>query len=238
MENGRLGIYRGGNRGGFILLVFIVGMALLVVMYAISTGSLNPFASFQGTAVDRYSDPNAMPWEESHLFTNELLDGYDMGGRRPPFRGQAKLKEGFRYVIELYKGEESRGQLKVVIDHRGEVSSEWSGEFSMGENQYKVRPGRRVRTDPRFNMFDGNIAPLKIYENEEGKDKSKLYFLATGVVQMEASGEEKSISGMAYLAGWISKKRSAEGKLYILSGSYKNAEIFEWGPVESEEPED
>jgi amino acid transporter len=67
------------KRSGFAgLLMLLLCVGILAFLYMMYTGSFNPFAAFQGTERDRYSDPNAYPWEEAHLFIFEALDGYDM----------------------------------------------------------------------------------------------------------------------------------------------------------------
>ncbi|MHC4644988.1 MAG: hypothetical protein ACYTBJ_05785 [Planctomycetota bacterium] len=222
---------RSGIVGLFLILV--LGIAAMVFLFSMYSGGLNPFAPWQGTAADRYSDANALPWEEAVLFINTRLDGYDMGGRRPPFRGQPKLKDGYGFKAEVYEGMKPRGEVEISITKDGDVKVTWAGEFEIGGKKYKAVVRPKYRDVESRNVFLGNVAPLKLYEDEKGINKRKLYFITVGAYYLEGPTVGDLVRGYdAYVTGWIDKRYKAEGKLWIKPFIDGKAAIWEWGPVE------
>lgn len=223
-------------RSGFggLFLILILGVAGMFLLFALYTGSLNPFSAWEGTEADRYSDPNAMPWEEGHLFIGQTLDGYGMGGRRPPFRAQPRVEEGLRYVTEVYDDEEPRGEVRLSIIKDGDARARWAGDFTIGSKHYTIASKQGNRMQTNMNLLEGNIAPLKIYEDENGRDRSRLYVITQGFFSLEESEKGESASGMAYFTAWINKDYTAEGCLWIPSFIDGKSARFDWGPVEPE----
>jgi len=226
---------RCGFVAGLFLLLFLVGMAIFVVV-AWHGGAFNPFAQFQGTGLDRYSDPNAQPWDEAHLFINEMLDGYDMGGRRPPFHCQPKLKDTIRYSSWVFDAKNNRyGKIQFDVLGLGDAQAEWSGEFDIANVHYELSEPRRRGMD-KANVFKGNIAPLKIYKDENGLDHSKLYVITGGTFEMKAAGQQELATGAAYITAWIDKDYIAQGNVSIPWFIDEKPLILEWGPVEPTAP--
>lgn len=228
-----------GGRRGFALLMLLIGVAILFLLYALQTGALNPFAAFQGTEADRYSDPEAYPWEEGHLFIDKTLDSYDVGGRRPPFPSQPGLTEPIRYTADVYGGNERRGRIKLIIRTDGDVSGSWTADFMKRSGVKELyETVRESKKGERVNIFNGNIAPLKIYKDQRGEDKSKLYFITMGSFLLRERMDGWTIGGTIYVTGWIDKDYNAAGELALLGykdGEPFEQEIFKWGPVEPAE---
>ena len=68
MSDARINVNRKKNRPGIaILLVFILTIGLAAIIMVLYSGTGNPFSAWEGTERDRYSDPNAKPWQEGHL---------------------------------------------------------------------------------------------------------------------------------------------------------------------------
>jgi hypothetical protein len=225
---------KGHSGFGGLFLILILGVAGMFLLFTLYTGALNPFALFEGTEADRYSDPNALPWEEGHLFIGQTLDGYGMGGRRPSFRAQPRLEEGLRYVTEVYDDDEPRGEIRLSILEDGDARARWAGDFTIGSKHYTavMKQGSGIQTN--MNLLKGNIAPLKIYQDENGRDRSRLYVITKGFFHLEESEKEESVSGIAYVTAWINKDYTAEGSLWIPSFIDGNLGKFAWGPVEPE----
>ena len=163
------------------------------------------------------------------MFINELLDGYEMGGRRPPLRYQPSIKDGLRYVAEVYEGNERRGDVSLIIRSDGDAVAIWTGDVRIGRKRYGVVRGEGA---DKKNIFFGNIAPLKIYEDKDGRDKRKLYVITEGFFHLQGSSAYESLTGPAYVTGWIAKNYEAEGKLSIPLFVDGGMAIFDWGPVE------
>ena len=232
---------RGGNRKGIagLFLVLVLGVGALIFLLILSTGAYNPFAAWEGTEADRYSDPNAQPWKEGHLFIRKNLDAYEMGGRRPPFPSQPELPPGLRYHAKVYAGASARGEIDLTVATDGDAWGTWAGEFELGGRRYKVTVQRKDFYKDDENIFNGNTAPLKIYEDERGIDKSKLYVITSGPICLkDVQEEETRIEGAAYITCWISKDLTAEGKLAIPPYVTGEEMIFKWGPVEPAKTEE
>lgn len=219
------------KRSGFSgLMILMVGVTILIGLFIWINMVSSPFACFQGTVKDRYSDPNAYPWEEGHLFIRGALDGYDMGGRRPPFRSQPQFTNLLNYSAVVYAGEDKYGRIEMEVCDDGDVRASWSGEFQIMGKRYQAikpkSPGRR-----EMNMFFGNYAPLKVYEDENGKDRSKLYVITQGIFELKDLSGEGGIKNVAFITCWIDKDLRAEGRLSIPSFAEQGMLIFNWGPV-------
>jgi hypothetical protein len=225
------GIKRRRRSGIAGLAILLFGVGLLAILYLLYAGAFNPFAAFQGKERDRYSDPNANPWEEGHLFIFEALDGYDMGGRQPPFPSQPRLTDLLRYRDVLYDSDNEYGQIEMMISDDGDARVLLNGEFQIEGKQYQAIAQPKAPGKSEKNRFHGNIAPLKIYEDENGKDKSKLYVITQGLFHLKGSSDESSLEGGAYVTCWIDKDYKAEGKLTIPFFKDERTVIFYWGPV-------
>ncbi|NIP24994.1 MAG: hypothetical protein GWN67_11825 [Phycisphaerae bacterium] len=218
------------------------GLMILMVAVSVLIGCLiwinmvsSPFAPFHGTVKDRYSDPNAYPWQEGHLFIRGALDGYDMGGRRPPFPIQPQFTNLLNYSAEVYSGDNKYGRIEMEVCDDGDVRASWSGEFElMGKRYQAVKP--RIPARKEMNMFFGNYAPLKVYEDENGRDPSKLYVITDGVFELKDPASKDgiasdSIKDMAFITCWIDRDLKAAGRLSIPSFEGQGMLIFQWGPV-------
>jgi len=212
--------------------MLIISMAIVLVLYVVYTQNI--FHHFAGTETDRYTDPNAYPWEESHLFIYDVLDGYDMGGRRPPFPDQPPLKEGLRYITNVYAGNEPRGKINLLVWPDGDISGSWTAAYGVktDRNRY-YETVQESRQGEKTNTFKGNTAPLKIYKDDRGEDKSKLYFITKGEFLLHERREDQTITGTIYVTGWVDKNYNAEGELFLLSLFAEEPEFFVWGPADA-----
>jgi hypothetical protein len=220
------------NRPGFgVLLIFILTLgvaAIIMVMYA---ESFNPFAAWQGTEKERYSDPIAKPWEEGKMIWGGMLEGYGMSGRRPPFNSQPKIKDEWRYEAKLSDDGKSMGTLNMGVLSNFDALSFWKGEFDIDGKHYSADTWTDTMTNRTLNSFSGNIYPLKIYEDKKGKDRSKLYVITRGAYELRGPQKEDMRRGTAYVNAWVSKDLAAEGTLSIPSFGQGKDLILKWGPV-------
>ena len=237
MKTSNFGEVKSRKRSGIAgIAILLLGIGMLAILYVLYTSSFNPFAAFHGKEKDRYSDPNADPWGEGHLFIFEALDGYDMGGRQPPFPSQPRLTSLLKYSATVHDGDNKYGQIELIITDDGDARATWSVDFQFeGKDYQAIARVKIMGRKGRHNMFLGNIAPLKIYEDENGKDKSKLYVITQGLFHLKGLSEESSLSGAAYVTCWIDKDYNAEGKLALSSFEDELTETFYWGPVEPKE---
>jgi hypothetical protein len=221
------------HSGGFLLILVIVTLAIGLLILGVSMYSMDPFAAFHGSGADRYADPNAAPWQEGHLFINPALDAYHMGGKREPFPVQPKLEGTTYYDALLTKDGEERGTINVRFSPDGDVAAVWEGKFKLNDVEYEVlneETGTYVTS-----VFKGNIAPLKVYEDENGKKHyRKLYFITSGYAVAAAQNGER-IEGTGYVTGWMNKDHTCFGKLWIVSAGGESPAVYEWEAVEPTE---
>ncbi len=174
----------------------------------------------------RWSDPNAQPWEEKLLREEDMLlyDAKPSGGGPETFEGQPEMIGGLRYEAKLHREGEECGEIKLRVRGDGTVAGEWSGEFKKGEPAKKrytaVRDQQRRYVS---NSFRGNIVKTKVYSDEEGEDRSKLYFIARGELLLEEFNyqmrDSRGIRGDVYVTGWMGSEYDVEGKLYVCWGN-------------------
>ncbi len=225
------------RRCGFSgLMILMVAVSVLIGCLIWMNMASSPFALFHGTVKDRYSDPNAYPWQEGHLFFRGLLDNYDMSRRRPPFPIQPQFTNLLYYIAVVSDGENKYGRIEMEVCDDGDARASWCGEFEiMGKRYQAVKPEIPARGE--MNMFFGNYFPLKVYEDENGRDPSKLYVITEGMFELkDPNGVAGSIKDTAYITCWIDTDLKAEGRLSIPSFELQGMLIFKWGPVSSLAP--
>jgi hypothetical protein len=216
--------------GGFLLLLVLVSLAIGLLILGVSMVSMDPFSAFNGSGADRYADPNAKPWDEGHLFINQALDGYNMGGRREPFSVQPKIEDLTYYDAYLYSGDEPRGTISVQISPDGDVAAVWEGKFTTNGVEYEVQHGNEELYDT--SVFKGNIAPLKVYVDQNGEKNYRMLYFITGGDAVAASQAGNRIAGAGYVTGWINKDHTCFGKLWIVAYNRESPEVYQWQAVE------
>ena len=164
----------------------------------------------------RWSDPNAMPWEEHKL----LMYDKKLGEGKPVvFDEQPEILEGLGYKAELHKDRKKCGEIILGVRLDGTVAGEWSGEFERSEPAKKKYTTLKDR-ERRYvsNSFRGNIVKRKIYSDEQGQDRSKLYLIARGELLLEEFDyhmrDSHRIRGDVYVTGWMDSDYKVESKLY------------------------
>jgi hypothetical protein len=220
------------KRPGFaLLLMFILTFGIAAIVMVMYLDAFNPFSAWQGSEKTRYSD-NKKPWEEDHLIWGGVLEGYDMSGRRPPFNAQPKIKDVVRYEAPLVNNGKPMGTIKLSVFKTHDAISSWQGEFEFNGKHYSAKLFNDKLTNKTVNALSGNIYPLKIYEDQKGKDRSRLYVITAGSYFLQGPQKEDFFTGSVYINAWLTKKLSAEGTLAIPAFDNGKDLIAKWGPVE------
>jgi hypothetical protein len=217
-------LYEEEERGGRLIKLAAVVVGILGFVSVVAFMGWNVYRSLSGGMMweeVRWADPNnAMPWEEGEWLMYDEKRG---GGKPETFEGQPEIIEGLKYESQLRKEGKTYGEIKLRVRGDGTVVGEWSGEFKKGEpeKRYTVIRDRRGRYPT--NSFRGNIVKTKIYSDEEGEDRSKLYFIARGELLLEEFDykmrDSREIKGDVYVTGWMGSEYDVEGKLYLCWGS-------------------
>ena len=197
-------------RLGSALVWFLVVVGLVIVIMLVQ-GVMKKTAKDPDTCLD------LEPWTEWRLRKSnaKVLE--------EPSEEQPDITEGVRYDINVNYQDESRGEIDLVIQPDGMVRGAWHGYY------HKEKP--KLYFDIQGGDFEGYVCPLKIYQDENGQDPSKLYFIAKGnFLILETNfdnGKVKNAIGNIYVTGWINPDYSVTGKITITSDK-KSLQAFHW----------
>ncbi len=154
------------------------------------------------------------PWVESH----RILEDY--AGIHLPKPPQITISEekSIKYPITSDEGQ-NRGRLEIVISPDGLVVAAWQARYK--EDVYEKEFTATCQ---------GNVDADRLYENEDGADPSRLFFITEGRFVMQAfkHGNASLGGGEAYVVGWVSPDGSANGTL-VLTPDKKTTRIYRWG---------
>lgn len=199
------------NRCGSALLGLLIVVALALLVCGVQL-------YLQKTAKDPDVCHDLMPWKEWRL--REASEKVQPRASEE----QPDITEVIEFMASAKaKGVENtpRGTVKLAVHPDGRVIGSWGGNYY---------------NDTKVNFdgggdFGGYVCPLKIYRDEEGEDRSKLYFITKGKFTLHETDFEKDRYhirvGDIYVTGWISTDYTTIGKVTITSDE-KYFEVFEW----------
>lgn len=222
------------NRTGSVVLflVFVVALGLMVLLIMHYSESYDSLMPWKGSEYNRYAALDVKPWEEDKLFWGRgALEGYDMSAKRPPFGAQPKIADRLNYEAELLDGDKPMGTVTVSVLSNFDALASWKGEFDIDGRHYAAGLRLDTITKTTLNAFSGNIYPLKIYQDNKGKDGTKLYVITRGPYELQGPQKEDVRRGLAYINAWVSKDFSAEGMLAIHNFDDGKDLMLKWGPV-------
>jgi hypothetical protein len=164
------------------------------------------------------------PWTEWRLREKSEKPVPPISDKQAKIPGTIK----FDMIARLPGTTDSRGELALAIGSEGQIIGNWSGTYSNDKkDNFDVQNGR----------FDGKVYPGKIYEDEKGRDPSKLYFLGKGNFMMHKTSadakEYRIVDGDIYARGWLNPDLSVAGEIIITSDEkYSQAFAFQAGRPE------
>ena len=199
------------NRVGSALLGLLIVIAIALLVYGVQW-------CLKKTDKDPDTCNNLTAWKEWRLRESIQKPQQQLSDEQPSitkviqFDGNAKL-QGSR---------EPRGEIRFAVDREGGVQGSWYGNYY---NELKVN------FDIMGGDFKGKTYPSKIYRDEYGEDRSKLYFITKGTFLINETDFKKSSvhhrSGDIYVRGWIDDDYIATGEITITSNE-KYFETFIW----------
>jgi hypothetical protein len=185
---------------------------LFMVLIAVIAGFLlvyDPFALFGSR------DPD-LPWNQ----VNRIVGP---GKTVPaPSAEQPSITGALAFRAEAEEEGAERGKIKMMLFSDGRISGEWSANYDPepGINYHVVKSG-----------FKGNIDPSRIYKDEDGKDRSLLYFITAGKFMIletnSRTGKVRGVKGRIYARGWLDTEYKAKGEIIITSDK-KSYKSFSW----------
>jgi hypothetical protein len=213
-----LGLSVFGHRGGYImLLMMVVAMAIGAVVYFVAV-----YPEQWQLKKSQTKHPDKFPWVEEWRIKH-------LGLEKPKGHEELGLSDEhpeittlLRFIAHLKKGEESFCNVSFVILPGGNVSGGLGGDFDT------VSPHKNHVLNC---SFEGNTDPSKVFHDDYGDDRSKLFFIAVGNFRdLVTDFETNKVglkSGVVYLVGWLTPDMKATGRLHMTSDK-RSQEIYTW----------
>ena len=200
---------RGGTGVFLIVLLVVIFIAVGLVPWWIKKNTPDPDKTEWLT-----------PWREWSIRESSKKPAVALNESQP------KIKDVLRFETYINDAEtnEDRGQVRFLITPDGQVSGVWSG------NYYK---GKQVNCEVTGARYDGSVYPGKIYKDEKGEDRSKLYFLTKGIYMYHEANFDTSgykiRKGEIYVRGWIRPDLAVEGDVTLTQTQGDNTfERYGW----------
>jgi len=181
---------------GFALLIVLIAIAIILLLSAIQMKTL-----FGPGLPSRPVSIEERPWQLEKLIATE---GENIKLPRSP---KIKLDKEFTITANATRNEAERGTVMITFEPDGHLSAGWNCRYSYDEKTLTIKA-----------EMAGNINVRQMYEDENGRDKSRLFFIAKGkylkTTTTAAIGttEEK---GTAWLLGWLRPDGRTEGYVTI-----------------------
>jgi hypothetical protein len=184
-------------KDGFAILIVLVAVAILMLLYFVQIDT------FFGSGLP--SQPAGIeqhPWVLGDLLVPE---GQDVKLPRSPKPG---LNEPFSVSAPVRRNETDRGRVTVRFDTNGRISGQWQCSYEQTGQTYQINAS-----------MNGNVWVKRTYQDAQGKDKSRLFFIARGGYTKtplhstaEDFGGEK---GQCWLTGWLRPDHSVQGHVTL-----------------------
>ena len=181
---------------GSALLIVLIAVAIMLVLYGIQMKSLfGPRGQTQPVGVEE------RPWQLEHLLADE---GEKIKLPRKP---KPRLSEPLRVSVDVTRNNETKGTAAITFKPDGHIDAVWDCRYGYDEKTISISA-----------EMAGNINVRQTYEDENGRDKSRLFFIAKGHYLKTSTtatiGTERE-KGKAWLLGWLAADGTAEGHITI-----------------------
>jgi hypothetical protein len=176
-------------------LIVLAAVAILLLLYFVQ---IDVF--FAG------GPPSQPAGIEQHPWVLEELLAKDAKQIRRPRTPKLLLSEPYQFVAPVTREDADRGTVTIHLDTAGRIQAAWECTYEQANITYRI--------DAQMN---GNIDVKRTYRDDEGKDKSRLFFIARGTYTKTpltgsvAGGE----TGTSWLTGWIRPDQSFVGHVTI-----------------------
>jgi len=181
---------------GFVILIVLIAVAILMLLYFVQIDTLfGPGLPSRPAGVEQH------PWVLEALLVPEGE------GVKVPRRPKLQLNEPFTLTLPVTRNDADRGEISIAFDMYGRIAGNWQCSYEQDGITYQV-----------VAETSGNINAKQTYQDENGKDKSRLFFIAKGhytktplAQAPDALGEK----GQCWLTGWIRPDRTIEGHITL-----------------------
>ena len=184
------------EKNGFAILIVLVAVAIMMLLYFVQIDTLfGPGLPSEPAGIEKH------PWVLEELL---VPDGEDI---KLPRRPKLELEEPFSITAPVSRNKAGRGEVTVVFNTDRRIGANWQCTYEQAGMVYRV--------DAQIN---GNIHVKRTYQDEAGKDKSRLFFIARGRYTKTPQGETAGTGGekgAAWLTGWIGSDHRIQGHVTL-----------------------
>lgn len=202
------------KQNGYAILIVLIAIAILLILYAVQMKALFVPQNLpkQSTGIQQ------RPWLLEDLLVPE---GEVIKLPRSP---KPQLAEPIQLNAGVKREDIDRGTAVIHLETNGRVRAAWKTEYVQNEQPTSITA-----------EMNGNINIKQTYEDQNGTDKSRLFFIAKGSYQKTADtltggADEK---GAAYILGWLKPDHTAHGYITITTDEKWSA-VYEWTILETE----
>ena len=184
------------QKDGFAILIVLVAVVIMMLLYFVQIDA------FFGPGL-----PSTPAGIEEHPWVLEDLLAPDGQKIKLPRSPKLLIIEPFTLAAPVSRNDADRGMVQLAFEMDGRIHSQWQCTYEQSGVDYKIDAAMK-----------GNIDVKRTYRDDEGKDKSRLFFIARGnytkmpVDPTATTGGEK---GTCWLIGWINPDRSVDGHVTI-----------------------
>ena len=184
------------KKNGFVILIVLVAVAIMMLLYFVQMETFfGPGLPSERAGIQEH------PWVLEELL---VPDGEDI---KLPRRPKLKLEEPFSIAVPVNRNEAERGEIAVAFNTDGRIVANWQCIYEQAGVNYRVDA-----------QASGNIHVKRTYQDQAGKDKSRLFFIARGRYTKTPQGETAGTGGekgAAWLTGWIGPDHRIQGHVTL-----------------------
>ena len=186
----------GPSQKGFVILIVLIAVAIMMLLYFVQINA------FFGPGL-----PSKPAGLEQHPWVLEKLLIPEGEGVKLPGRHKLQLNEPFTLTLPVSRDNTDRGKISIAFDINGRVQGQWQCSYEQAAIMYQVEA-----------ETNGNIDAKRTYQDENGEDKNRLFFIARGHYTKTPLDQASNVSGekgQAWLTGWIRPDRTIEGYITL-----------------------
>ena len=196
----------------------LVVVAIMMVLYFVQIDAFfGPRLPGQSAGIEKH------PWVLA-----ELLVPADQPVKLPR-RPKPTLEAPLTCDMAATLDNADRGTAEITFETNGRVQSRWECVYTSTDIEYRIEAA-----------MDGNVVAKRTYSDENGKDKSRLFFIAKGRYTKTATQgnidaekmKELGEQGTAWLTGWLKPNLTAEGCYITITTNQEWAGVYSLAVVE------
>lgn len=195
------------------MLVIVIALAIVMLLYVIQMDTL-----FGPQMPAKPEQIQERPW----IHENLLLPAEETV--KKPKAPKPLLTEDFQLAGQADRNGQPRGQVTLSFSMDGRLKTDWQCEYTADGTTHQLA-----------SQTAGNVAVKMAYEDEQGPDETRLFFISKGdYVHTKSTPETAAIreKGTAWVIGWLRPDRTADGFVTITTDrKWSIAFAFKAAPV-------